>query len=161
MKKLFVFLFFAVFLPPLFSFELSSLARQIITAEPEEMLALVLDETYQEALNGICRQLEEQDSDDIIEAFKNTYPGITDNEVMFIVLKLGLVAALGSGGREYLDTALEIVEFCEQVESMTGLAEMPEDLLVLTESKYWKDCLAFIKLVDIDSLLMERFPEEF
>ena len=161
MKKIFVFLFLTVFLAPLFSFELSSLVKQIITAEPEEMLALVLNQSYKKDLQEICRQLEEQDSDDIIEALKNAFPGITDDETMFIALKLGLVCTLGSGDRAYLNTALEIVEFCEQVESMTGMAEMPEALLTLTGSKYWKDCLAFLKLIDIDSLLMERFPEEF
>ena len=161
MKRFFIPLLLFFFAAGLFAQNLTPLEKQIISAGPEEMLNLVMDRNKESELNLLYNHIEEMTLEEIILAYSVPFPEITEEECMFIILKVALVAALGSGDKLGVSTGLDILEFCDEIDSMTDTAYLPEELKALTESSYWKDCIAFYHLFDPESFLKERFPGYF
>ena len=157
MKKLFL-LSFIFISGQIFSQNLSDLERQIIMASPEEMLQIVHNRSLESELNSIYEYFENSDSDDLVEIYSSYFPGITEEECMFLMIKLILVASLGSGNEYGFDMGLDILEMCGDFESsdITGLSEIEQ---ALVNSTYWKDCMAFYKMFDVEAFIQDRFPE--
>jgi hypothetical protein len=163
MKKVLPAVLFLGILFPLFSFELTDLEKRIIRAEPEEMLSLVLDRSMEGELLAIYRRYEDQavDLEEVIEGYIAAFPGATDEECQFMLYKLGLVTALGSGDQQTVYYGLELLMFCIQINTMAAMEELPEDFAGLINSEYWKDCTEFAGLFDSESFMDERFPEDY
>jgi hypothetical protein len=161
MKKLFVLCIFLLFGKELFAQNLSALERQIILAAPEEMLRMVLDPGMEAGLCALFEKIEELEADEIFPAYMAAFPGITEDECAFIILKVALIAALGSGNEYGVDIGLDILDYCEEVDSMADLAHLPEDIQELMKSPYWQDCIAFYRIFDYEVFFTERYPEYF
>ena len=157
MKKLFL-LCFVFIAGQIFSQNLSILERQIIMASPEEMLQIVHNRSLESELNSIYEHIEDSDTDGLIELYSSYFPGITEEECMFLLIKLILVVSLGSGNEYGVDMGLDILEMCGDFESsdITGLSEIEQAFI---NSTYWKDCMAFYKMFDVEAFIKERFPE--
>ena len=113
----------------------------------------------QNELNKIYSNFEDSDPEEIILSYLDIFPGITEEEGSVLLIKLILVASLGSGSEDGIYMGLEILEICSEFESMRNMGEIPADLQFLTNNPYWNDCLAFYKLFDPDEFIEERFPE--
>jgi hypothetical protein len=163
MKKVVVAVLFLGILSPLFSFELADLEKRIIRSDPEEMLSIVLDRSREGELLAIYQRYEDQSADleEIIESYLAAFPGTTDEECQFMLFKLGLVTALGSGDRQTVYSGLELLMFCIQINAMASMEELPEDFANLINSSYWKDCAEFSELFDSESFMTERFPGDY
>jgi hypothetical protein len=164
MKKTVWAVLFLGMVAPLFCFELSDLEKRIIQAKPEEMLSIVLDRTMEAELLAIYQRYEETtvDLEEVVEGYMDAFPGATDEECQFMLFKLGMVTALGSGDRQTVYYGLDLLMFCDQINAMAAIEELPEDFAALIDSGYWKDCTEFVELFDSESFIAERFPgEEF
>ena len=161
MKKFFIVLTLFFLANQLFARDLTALERRIIMAGPEEMIQMVKDRSLEKELFNIYNYVENLDSDEIMDTFLQAFPGITEDECLFIIIKLALVVSLGSGDEEGIEMGLDILEFCEEVEYMAESEYLPEDIQAFVDSSYWKDCLAFYKMFDPESFLKERFPDYF
>ena len=161
MKRLYAFLFFVFFCPLLFAQNLSPLERQIIMASPDEMLGIVMDRSYEQGLLQIYAGIEEMDVDEVIPAYMAAYPGTTEDECLFIILKVALIASLGAGTGYSIETGFDILDFCAEIDSIQDISELPEELYELIESTYWKDCIGFYRIFDPEEFLQERFPEYY
>lgn len=161
MKRLYVFLLLFLFGAEVFAQNLTALERKIVMASPEEMLNMVMDRNYQQELLRIFTGLEEMDVDEVFPVYMAEFPGITKDECLYIILKVALIAALGSGDENGLETGFDILGFCEEIDSISNSSELPEELQDLVESSYWQDCIAFYRMFDSEVFLKERFPEYF
>ena len=158
MKRLCMPLFLLLLAGHLFAQNLSALERRIILAGPEEMLRLVMDRSLEKEMLAIINHFEDQDGDETLSAIGASFPGISEEECELLFLKLALIAALGSGNEDHIETGIDILEFLEMIELMAEIEEMNEDILTFMESSYLKDCIVFIHLFDADLFLKERYP---
>ena len=161
MKRLLLFFLLAFPVFQLFAQKLTALEKQIILAGPEEMLQIVQNRNLEKELFNIYSLIGDRGIDEIVTAYSASFPGITEDECMYIILKVALISSLGSGNEDGIETAFDILEFCEEIDSIADKEELPEDIQTLIESSYWKDCIAFYRLFDSDAFLRERFPEYF
>jgi hypothetical protein len=167
MKKpvLCISLFFLVF--PLFSidFALTDLEKQIIKAGPGEMTVMVRNRGLEKQLLEIFVRYEDEsvELDDLYPVFQREQPNATETDLQFMIFKIGLVSALGSGS---LDTVLEGVEYLNFLKEFDGFLKMAESEGLDTEefnaiknSKFWKDCINFANSFESEAFIAQRFPE--
>ena len=166
MRKICIVLFLFFLCGSLFTLELSDLEKQIITAEPEEMVTLVHNRGLEKEMNSIFNRLEENaeysEHEDMIDACMAAFPGNTEEECSIMLLKLLVVSTLGSGIRDNVYNGMEFLEYCMFLNSMIEYMDEAdnEEFLVIAASSYWKDLLAFAVLFDSEAFILERFPED-
>lgn len=161
MKKIIVPLLLFFLTMEIFARNLTALERQIIMAGPEEMLSLIMDRHMEKEMLSIYNSFADLDSDEIISGITTAFPGTSEEECLFLIIKLVLVVSLGSGDEDGLETGLDILEFLSEIDSITGTEELPEDIKTFMKSSCWKDCIEFYRLFDPESFLRDRFPEYF
>ena len=127
-------------------------------AAPEEMLRMVTDRSLEKEMFGIINHFDNQDKWEIISAIVAAFPGTSEDEGEFLIIKLALVASLGSGDEEFIEMGIEFLESLEMIELMIDDYMIDEDIKAFVESSYWKDCVAFSRLFDANAFLKERFP---
>lgn len=143
----------------LFAQSLTPLERQIIMAGPEEMLRMVMDPGMEQGLRSLFTKIEETEADDIFPAYMDTFPGITLDECVFIILKVALISALGSGDEYGIEMGFDILDFFEEIDSIEDISHLPDDILEYMESSYYQDCISFYRIFDPETFLQERFPD--
>ena len=161
MKRFCIPLFLFIIAGHLFAQGFSALERRIVLAGPEEMLRLVLDRSLEKEMLAIINHFEDQGGEETLSAISAAFPGIREDECSFLLIKLALVASLGSGDEDVVETGMDILEFLGMIDFMKDFDEMDDDLQAFLESSYWKDCIAFFHLFDADAFLEERFPGIF
>jgi hypothetical protein len=166
MKKsiLCVFLFSLVF--PLFSvdFALTDLEKRVIKANPQEMASLVRNRGLERQFLAIFTRYEEtEELEDIYPTFLKENPAANEADLQFMILKVGMIAALGSGQFDTVMEGLELVGFLKEFDTL--LAEIEdqgidsEELSMAKNSRYWKDCINFANSFDLEAFMGQRFPD--
>ena len=163
MKKFYALFLFLFIGSRLFAQNLTVLERQIIQAKPEEMVRMVMDHSLEKELQRIYSKIELLEVDDVFPEYMAAFPGISEEECLFIILKVAIVSALGSGDEYGIENAFDILDFCEEIDSMIieDYLQLPEDVRALMESPYWQDCIAFYRIFDPEVFFRERFPEYY
>ena len=158
MKKLYVLLLLAFLAAPLFTQNISALERQIVMAGSEEMLRLINDRTLEKELHSIFSHFQE-DEREVISDYMAVFPGINILESFFIILKVGIVAALGSGDENYIEAALDAFDYFDEFDSIEDFSDIPNEMLEALESPYWQDLYGFYRIFDLDAFIKKRYPE--
>ena len=162
MKKIVIFLCLLFAIVPLFAYDFSALEKRIMAADPEEMRRIVLDRSLESELNAIFKRIEAigDTPEDITDACKTVFPGLTDEEYLLMLVKLILIAALGSGDYKTVTECSELFVSLTQFEAMLELMEPTEETPAFFNNRYWEDCIGFAALFDYDSFIAERFGED-
>ena len=144
----------------LFAQNLTALERQIILAEPEEMYRMVMNRSLEKDLQNVYNKIEFLEVDDVFPEYMAAFPGISEEECMFIILKVAIVSALGSGDEYGIENAFDILDFCEEIDSMSmeEFLKLPIEVQVLMQNPYLQDCIAFYRIFDPEVYFKERFP---
>ncbi|MCL1812454.1 MAG: hypothetical protein FWG29_02900 [Treponema sp.] len=162
MKRLFFPLLLVFLAAELFAQNLTALETRIISAGPEEMLRMVMDRNLEQDFLDIYYKFEDREFHEFFPEYMAVFSGVTEEECLFIVLKVALVAALGSGDIYSTEEALDFLDFFGEISSAENRSEMPDDLLELMESsRYWQDIIAFYRILDPEAFFRKRFPENF
>jgi hypothetical protein len=167
MKKITLGLFLLVLSLPLFSldFVLTNLEKQIIRANPQEMAAMVQNRRLEKQFFEVFKRYEDEDIEleDIYPIFRREQPNATEADLQFMIFKVGLVSALGSGDFDTVSEGMGLIEFCKEFDSFMKIAESEgvntEELDSARKSKYWKDCIDFANSFDTEAFIASRFPE--
>ncbi|MDR1930089.1 MAG: hypothetical protein LBQ44_05595 [Treponema sp.] len=166
MKKTVLCLFLFTLTLPLFSsgFELTDLERRIIRANPAEMAVLVMNSGLESQFRAIYQRYEDEDDEleNVYAAYRRENPQAVKEELQLMILKVGMITALGSGDLELVLNGLEIIEFCigfsAMIEFAEGEAAGSEELDFLIKNRYMQDCVSFAKSFDSDAFMAQRFP---
>jgi hypothetical protein len=166
MKKAALCLFFFSFVFPLFSadFTLTALEKRIIKANSKEMASIVQDRGLEKQLLAVFMRYEDEavELEDVYPAFLKENPSATEADIQSMILKVGMVSALGSGKFDTVQEGLELVGFLKEIDASIKQAEITgnntEELNSLKNSRYWQDCVAFANSFDQETFMAQRFP---
>ena len=145
----------------IFARDLTSLERQIIMAAPEEMLQIVNNRNLEKELLATYLYIEEFQEKELMDMVFSAFPGISENECIFIILKLGLVVSFGSRNEDAMKMGLDIIDLIKEVEYNIYMDDLTEELEEFVNSTYWADCYAFYQSFDPEAFIEEYFPDFF
>ena len=124
---------------------------------------MIMNRSLANELQSIYNKIEMMEVDDVFPEYMAAFPGISEEECMFIILKVAIVSALGSGDEYGIENAFDILDFCAEIDSMSReeFLQLPAETRSLMESPYWQDCIAFYRIFDPEMYFSERFPEYY
>jgi hypothetical protein len=129
------------------------------------MASIVQNRGLEKQLLDVFKRYEDEsvELEDVYPAFRKENPSATEADLQFMVFKVGMIAALGSGSLDTVLEGLELLEFLKEFDAFIKMAEGEgvdtDELTSAKNSKYWQDCIAFANTFDNEAFMAQRFPE--